>query len=199
MRAYVPPGGALEAMRLPSSDPVDDALGLWALQWYLIEIAETELGPRDRSKKVYQPQFADDGPFLRNTPDFDGAFIELSRNAEHYWPTVVYEMAHEIVHLLDPVARGNGNYLEEGVAVAFSLHVQPMYGFNMSVKMPSYVKALNLVESLPGGVLTAGKLIRETVGALSSATPQFLAELFPEVDETICDHLAQRFDRALDT
>ena len=186
-------------MRLPSSDPVDDAPRLWALQWDLIEIAETELGLRDRSKRVYQPKFADDGPFLQNTPDFDGAFVKLSRNAAHYWPTVVYEMAHETVHLLDPVARGNGNYLEEGVAVAFSLHVQPMYGFNMSVKMPSYVNALKLVESLPGGALTAGKLIREAVGALSSATAQSLAELFLEVDETICDHLAQRFDRELDT
>ncbi len=63
----------------------------------------------------------------------------------------------------------------------------------------SYVNALKLVESLPGGALTAGKLIREAVGALSSATAQSLAELFFEVDETICDHLAQRFDRELDT
>ena len=169
------------------------------MQWELLEIAETELGPRDRSKKVYQPQFADDGPLLRNTPNFDGAFVELSRNAEHYWPTVVYEMAHETVHLLNPVARGNGNYLEEGVAVAFSLYVQPMYGFKMSVQIPSYEYALQLADSLPVGTLAAGKLIRQHIGALSSATAQSLAELFPEGDEAVCDRLTQRFDRDLGT
>ncbi len=186
-------------MQLPGTEPLDDAPGLWALQWELLEIAETELGPRDRSKKVYQPQFADDGPFLRNTPNFDGAFVELSRNDEHYWPTVVYEMAHETVHLLNPVARGNGNYLEEGVAVAFSLYVQPMYGFKMSVQIPSYEYALKLADSLPVGTLAAGKLIRQHIGALSSATAQSLAELFPEGDEAVCDRLTQRFDRDLGT
>ena len=182
-------------MDLPTTDPVNDAPGLWELQWKLIEIAEAELGPRDRSKKVYQPTFADDGPFLRNTPDFAGAFVELSRNAEHYWPTAVFEMAHETVHLLNPVVVDAGNVLEEGVAVAFSLHVQRMYGFIMPVTMASYVDAVQLAESLPGGALVAGKFVRESVGALSSATPQSLAALFPGLDETIGVRLASKFDR----
>ena len=59
--------------------------------------------------------------------NLDGAFAELSRASECYWPTVVFEMAHETVHLLNPVP-GNANNLEEGVAVAFSLRVQPSYG-----------------------------------------------------------------------
>ena len=184
-------------MNLPNTDPVDSAPGLWALQWQLIEIAEHELGPRDRSKNVYQPKFAGDGPFLRNTPDFDGAFVELSRNAEHYWPTAIFEMAHETVHLLNPVALDVGNVLEEGVAVAFSLHVQSIYGFKMAVTMPSYVHALELARSLPGGALASGKLVRASVGALSSATARSLADLFPEVEENVLVRLASKFDRDL--
>ena len=83
--------------------------------------------------------------------------------------------------------------------MAFSLYVQPMYGFKMSVQMPSYVYALKLADSLPGGILAAGKLIRQHVGALSSATAQSLAELFPEVAESVFDHLTQRFDRDMGT
>lgn len=184
-------------MNLPTTDPVNDAPGLWALQWQLIEIAERELGPRDRSKKVYQPTFADDGPFLRNTLNFDGAFVELSRNAEHYWPTAVYEMAHETVHLLNPAVRGTANILEEGVAVAFSLHVQPIYGFKMAVTMPSYVYALELTGSLPGEALASAKLVRASVGALSSATARSLADLFPDVEEDVLVRLASKFDRDL--
>ena len=48
----------------------------------------------------------------------------MSDNGRFYWPTVVYELAHETVHLLNPVFLGEANYLEEGVAVAFSLHGQ---------------------------------------------------------------------------
>ena len=182
-------------MNIPDTYPVNDPAGLWALQWQLIEIAERELGPRDRRKKVYQPTFADDGPLLRNTPNFDGAFVKLSRNAEHYWPTAVFEMAHETVHLLNPVARDAGNMLEEGVAVAFSLHVQPMHGFAMPVTMPSYVDAMQLAESLPGGALLAGRLIRKSAGALSAATEDLLGRLFPGVGRGIHARLAGQFDR----
>ena len=185
-------------MNLPDTDPVNDPAGLWALQWQLIEIAERELGPRDRSITVYQPTFDDDGPFLRNTPNFDGAFVELSRNAEHYWPTAVFEMVHETVHLLNPVVRDAGNMLEEGVAVAFSLHVQPIYGFTMPVTMPSYAEAMRLAESLPGGALPGGRLIRESAGALSSATEELLGRLFPVLDPRIRARLAGRFNREPD-
>ena len=117
------------------------------------------------------------GPQLRNTPDLDGAYVELSPNGRFYWPTVVFEMAHETVHLLNPVP-GNTNNLEEGVAVAFSLHVQPSYEISVPVCMRSYEYALMLANSLPGGALTAAKAIRHQVGALSAATTECLAELF---------------------
>ena len=154
------------------------------------------IGAQGSVEKGDQPTFADDGPFLRNTPKFDGAFVELSRNAEHHWPTAIFEMAHETVHLLNPVALDAGNVLEEGVAVAFSLYVQPIYGFSMEVGMPSYVDAFQLADSLPGGALASGKLIRETFGALSSATAELLSEFFPGVDREICARLAGGFDRS---
>ena len=79
-------------MKLPQTNPRDDPSALWALQMELMSIAESVLGRRDLSKKVYQPQFTDYGPQLRNTRNSAGAFVELSRNGECYWPTVVFEM-----------------------------------------------------------------------------------------------------------
>ena len=48
-------------MKLPQTNPRDDPSALWALQMELLSIAESVLGRRDQSKKVYQPQFTDYG------------------------------------------------------------------------------------------------------------------------------------------
>ena len=101
-------------MQLPHTSPRNDPVALWAFQQNLLSIAEAALGARDTSKKIYQPGFTDDGPHIRNTPELDGAFAELSRNSECYWPTAIYEMAHETVHLLNPdslvKSHGRGNW-----------------------------------------------------------------------------------------
>ena len=181
-------------MRLPQADPRDAPAFLWALQLELLAKAESALGPRDPSKTIYQPEFTDDGPLIRNTPNLDGAFAELSRNGESYWPTVVFELAHESVHLLNPIP-GNTNNLEEGVAVAFSLSVQPEYGVNNPPAMKSYIDALQLVCVLPGGPLEAGRRVRERIGRLSAVTVKDLRALFPSVDRQVLNKLAASFIR----
>ena len=181
-----------EVIQLPETMPRDDRKALWALQLELLSMAESILGRRDKSKKIYQPQFSDEGPRIRNTPNLDGAFCELSRAGDCYWPTVVFEMAHETVHLLNPVA-GNANNLEEGVAVAFSLCVQPMYGISVQPPMPSYRLALQLSGMLPGGPLRAAKLVRDRVGSLNDVTAEGLRDLFPSIDEVVSRRLAERF------
>ena len=60
-------------MQLPQTRPKDDPVALWALQLDLLSIAKAALGARDTSKKIYQPNFADDGPHIRNTPELNGA------------------------------------------------------------------------------------------------------------------------------
>ena len=89
-------------------------------------------------------------PRIRNTPSLDGAFVELSRATERSWSLAVFEMAHETVHLLNPIP-GNTNNLEEGIAVAFSIHVQPLYGISVRPSSDSYVHVFQLASLLPGG------------------------------------------------
>ena len=184
-------------IQLPATNPKDDPETLWALQRELLELTESFLGPRDATKKIYQPKFATNRPQVRHTPNRDGAFVELSQNGEQYWPTVVYEMAHETVHLLNPVLLGEANNLEEGVAVAVSVMVQPWYGIEkvQSPSLPSYVLALRLVGMLPGHPLTSARLIRERLGAFSVVTAEDLGELFPQVNPKVMQELAARFIR----
>ncbi len=160
----------------------------------LLSLAESVLGSRDISKKIYQPQFTDDGPQIRNTLSMDGAFTELSRACENSWSETVFEMAHETVHLLNPTS-GNTNYLEEGIAVAFSLRVQPTYGICILGSLTSYFYALQLVYMLPEDPIRIAKHLRERVGPLSEVTEQHLMELLPNVPETILNGLSQKFVR----
>ena len=184
-------------MKLPETNPRDDPSGLRALQQELLAMAEAYLGPRDSSKKLYQPQFIDGVPHIFNSKNPDGVVVRLSRNGECYWPTVVFEMAHETVHLLNPIT-GNTNYVEEGVALAFSLGVQPFYGICVQTSMKSYLYALQLVAMLPGGPLEAGRRVRERVGALSAATVQDLERLFPGVEGSLLSKLVEEFDRDME-
>ena len=178
--------------------PISDGLGtsaLWIVQLQLLGLAENSLGLRDSSKTIYQPAFADDGPYIRNTPNLDGAFAELSRNAETYWPTVVYELAHETVHLLNPKP-GVGNWLSEGIAVAFSNFA--LRRFNLephSTDMQSYRRALSLVSGLAYDPLVAGRCIRAACGSLNTADQSILGNLFPGVDSEILTELCKPFVR----
>jgi hypothetical protein len=176
----------------PVDAPKDDPVALWRLQWLLLGEAESVLGPRDHSKQIYQPIISNRGPLIINTPNLDGAFVELSANAGGYWPTAIYEMAHETVHLLNPVV-GATNWLEEGIAVRFSLHAQSVFtkAQPQSPTLASYQRALQLVCSIPGDSFLAAKIVRATAGALSSATPGALITACPTIDRTLAELLCE--------
>ena len=183
-------------LTLPAApSPREDPSALWSVQLQLLRLAEDTLGSRDASKTICQPVFVDDGPHIRNTPNLDGAFAELSRNAEDYWPTTLYELAHETVHLLNP-SPGIGNWLAEGIAVAFAVYAQGQYNLEpQRISMQSYRRALQLVSALPDGSLAAGRRIRVTCGTLNDATQSILETLFPSVDPETLTVLCKPFDR----
>lgn len=89
-------------LSFPFERPDDAPVFLWSLQRRLLQDAEIRLGPKEPGKEIFQPTFSDTGPHVVNTPTLDGAFASLSRNAAGFWPTCVYELAHETVHLLNP-------------------------------------------------------------------------------------------------
>lgn len=189
-------------VKLPTTEPKSDPVGLWAVQLHLLRIAEDLLGPRDPSKALWQPQFEGAGPNVRFSLDRRSVFAELSTNGESYWPTALYELAHETVHLLDPGLLGTANYLEEGIAVAFSIYAQHLYCVGR-VQTPSegskYSLALKLVSALPGQPLLCAGRIRRDVGRFSAVTPQDLVRLFPNMNQQFANALTRKFSEFADT
>ena len=99
------------------------------------------------------------------------------------------------MHLLDPKS-GDGAWLSEGIAVAFSDYAQRCYGKEpQNVEEASYRRAEELASELPPDALTAGRRIREACGTLDKATPGILETLFPSVDPETLKDLCKPFER----
>ncbi|MFL9814551.1 hypothetical protein D7241_14960 [Stutzerimonas sp. VN223-3] len=170
--------------QFPEYPPIKSKPDMWALQNFLLKKAEELIGAKDQTKTIFQPTFEGDRPCIMNSVQGDGAWASLSSNASNYWPTALYELAHETIHLLDPTI-GFTNYLEEGIAVAFSLELSRSQT-NHPMPVPTdkfYGRALELVNKLPENPFVSAREIRKKCQKLSLAKPQDLKELFPEIDE----------------
>ncbi|CAN5471141.1 hypothetical protein BH10ACI2_BH10ACI2_12460 [soil metagenome] len=178
-------------IHLPKTNPIDDRSGLWNLQERLLQIAENRLGPRDAGKKIYQPSWSPTGPRIRNTPNMDGAYAELHPSAENSWHFAVFQLAHETVHLLNP-ASGYVTWLEEGMAVEFSLHALELFELSpIPIAEDSYLLARDLVNRLPGGAFEAGKIIRNFCGSFQNASSDQMSELFPACETSLLEELCR--------
>lgn len=179
----------------PAERPDQSPSFLWSIQQQLLQEAQVRLGSKDPTKSVYQPTFSDAGPRIINTPVLDGAFADLSLNAAGYWPTAVYELAHETVHLLDPIS-GNTNVLEEGVAETFALEMAATgAGELFTSSLLSYTHACNTVKSLGSDVYGSARRIRAKSGALNRATGSDISFLFPEAAAALIQELTSQFER----
>ncbi len=188
-------------MELPNTVPTDDPAGMWKMQCDLLDMAEHLLGQRDYSFCICQPEFGTGPPIVLSSPNNSSERRAVfSSNARFYWPTVVYELAHETIHLLNPVTHSEVTYLEEGVAVAFSIHAQKKYRESAQEPNPDkredrkYAFAYSLVEKLPDSILGSGKKIRQKVGRLSDATAIDLRDLYPGLEHSIAEKLASKFN-----
>ena len=142
--------------------PRESEKAMIELQNFLLEEAEKRFGRRDTSKTIWPPKFGDGPPYIVSYSNYAGAF--LSKNASGYWQTALYELAHETVHLLNPII-GDTNYLEEGIAVAFSVDLsESLTNHPMSPNDEHYSLAWSLVKNLPDDINASVKKIRDKSG-----------------------------------
>lgn len=182
-------------LTFPSEQPDNSPMFLWSLQQQLLQEAEARLGVKDPAKTVCQPTFSISGPHIINTQSSDGAFATLSPNAAGYWPTAVYELAHETVHLLNPTV-GATTVLEEGIAETFALEMaRTLGGTIMTSSIQSYADACNAVKQIASDIYAVGKGLRESCGALSRVTETDLLLSCPGADPVLAGRLVDQFKR----
>lgn len=193
----------LQNFKIPQTLPKDSPSDLWKLQLLLDQYAQVLFGPRSPQKKLYQPTFSieeDEQPHVINSKSEDGGWAQLSMNASTCWPTTVYELAHETVHLLDPRPAppyGKGsNWLEEGVAVEFSLHCAGLIcGATPPIGDKKYNTARNLALKIGrNNFFEKCKKLRDECSHFADITIDAMKLHVPECDETAIKKLIKRFD-----
>jgi hypothetical protein len=181
----------------PDTSPEASPEALWALQLKLDDCAQKLFGPRNPSKKLYQPTFEAGGPNVRNTESQDGGFAELSLTAAKSWPAAIHELAHETIHLLDPrpgYPIGDGaSWLEEGLAVNFSLAISSAIGNQGKVSLKKYRLANGLVNRLGGDLFRKVSDIRKRCGHFSDATVFDILEVAPSLPKHVAEKLCMSF------
>jgi hypothetical protein len=171
---------------IPSQQPEK----VWLLQQVLLCWAEQLMGPRSEDYRICRPTFAQGGSRLRFSVDLSAVWAELSPNAAGYWPTLVFELAHETIHLLNPI-QGYTNVLEEGIATEFQSIVAPaLSGVQIPIPLTSYLEAQADVWLLKVNAFEAGRLVRQRCEALGKATTAALCALFPMVGAEVAAKLA---------
>lgn len=178
-------------MNFERAKPVNDERGLWQLQTELIVEAEELFGLRDKTKKIYQPSWDNDGPHIRYTATKDGAFAELGINTKSNWEMAVYQLAHETVHLLDQHGGKRTHLLEEGAAVKFSLDMMTKYGFDTAglPTLESYQTALKLFNELAEDPYSVARYCRAICGNFISINETTLNAKCPGIDTDVISKL----------
>ena len=87
----------------------------------MLREVEELYGIRDRSFTLLGVEFAEGVPQIWFPGNCNHVVIQLSSDAMNDLSKALFQLAHECVHLLDPVIFGHASVLEEGLATKFSL------------------------------------------------------------------------------
>lgn len=167
---------------------------MWSIQGRLLKEAEQRLGPRDTNKQICQPIFGKGCPHIIVSFDFSQAYAKLSLAAAGFWPTAVYELAHESIHLLNPIV-GAGTVLEEGIAETFALEMGESLGGLKQASAACYKEACDTVAVLGADVYATGKMVRGRSGSLNQISVSVLQDLFPAAAVDLLETLAAKFEQ----
>jgi hypothetical protein len=155
--------------------------------------AERLYGPRDQRYFFAGHEFHDGHPrvwFPRP------GHVVMQLNAAHRddFPRLVFELAHEVIHLLAPSARANN--LEEGLAVAFSeAYTLRETGRVVPFDIPSYAAARDAVKRLLALDGDCIKRVRATTPRFSRITSRQLLEAAPGLSIDDARFLSSAFVR----
>jgi hypothetical protein len=171
--------------------PADDMSALYALRDHLLEMVQTEMGARNTDYWIGPTIFEADGPRIY-FPESMTVGIQLSEGARAYWPTAVFETAHEVVHMLNPVKHPT-TWFEEAVATDCGLRCAlSLSGIAIPTPGNWRIAVDVLRRAFPDTVGTA-RAVREQFGAFSMVTAHGLSSRYPDRDPRDLQVLAQEF------
>jgi hypothetical protein len=174
----------------------------------LLAEAERLYGPRDATYRFAGVTFDPKGPHLRFSPTWDEVWIELSPSTMTYPDQALFQLAHEVIHLLAPNRSPPAVMLEEGLAVHFSVYaptfISPTYRRDTlkhlitTPEAQNYLDALCLYNELVAIEPNAIVVLRQKEPKFHAMDPPFIMSMIPQVREELAERLCERRQMRMD-
>jgi hypothetical protein len=168
----------------------------WTLASRLGEMlreAEGLYGIRDRSFTILGVEFREGVPQIWFPGNCNHIAIQLGTDALNDVNKALFQLAHECVHLLDPIIFGQTSVLEEGLATNFSLIYVRRSNPSYETGSAKYDAANRRVEQLLTQYPDAIRHLREGGDRLSGFTAEKLTGHCTGLSASAAEVLARQF------
>ena len=123
--------------------------------------------------------------------------IQLGIECTQDMVQAIYQLAHEVIHLLSPSGASTANNLEEGLATWFSEdYCRRATGQTIRAEVPSYQKASDLVRQVLEQHPDCIRKMRESEPCISRLSASLIRVHCPSLSEEQAAFLATRFVRS---
>ncbi len=178
---------------------LDNGVGhTWTLTTQLGQLlheAESTYGPRDRDWTPIGIEFCGNTPKVWYPGDRKHVAIQLTISACQNPRRALFQLAHEVIHLLSPSGNRSAKVIEEGLATVFSHQISSRHALGLTTDVASYLLAEQQVCELLQVEADVIKRVREREPNFSRITPQLLTEFAPHLSQETSEGLCQPFVR----
>jgi len=140
----------------------------------LLNDAEQMFGPRDMSYTPVGIEFFGDRPQVWYPGTNKHISIILTDSAREDPPQAIFQLAHEVMHLLAPSGGGSAPVVEEGLSALFQQRANEIYNLDLHLVSVPYIKAAEFTNMLLKGQSDIIKQLRKIEPSFSKWTPRFL-------------------------
>ena len=159
--------------------------------------AEQQFGSRDPSYFYAGHEFIDGNPSTWYPGDRGHIVIQLGQQCQTDFVRAIYQLSHEVIHLLAPTGGQRANNLEEGLATWFSEeYCRRATGQTLKAALPCYQRASDLVQRMLAHDSSCIKSMRQEEPFISRITkPTFQRHCSCLSDDEV-EFLLERFTRS---
>lgn len=173
---------SIELLELPSvgfaTEPLPTRDGyrftLTTLLGSLLDEAEMMFGPRDISYTPLGIEYYGDRPFVWYPGDRKHISIILTDSARMNTNQAIFQLAHEIIHLLSPTGSASAPVVEEGIAALFQQRISESYDLGVVLTAQQYIAATDLTNQLLARNPQVIRQLRSIEPSFHKWTPRFL-------------------------
>jgi hypothetical protein len=159
--------------------------------------AERRYGSRDLTFFYAGHEFIDGNPGTWYPGNRGHIVIQLGKECLADFHRAIYQLSHEVIHLLAPTGGQRANNLEEGLATWFSEdYCRRTTGQTIKAGLPCYQRASDLVQRMLEADPACIKSMRQDEPKISSITKPTFSKYSSCLSDEEVDFLLDRFARS---